>query len=131
MELFVGEDANSARLRRQSASALVNLTNQNAPVVEPLFELIHTTAAKWQTSKLHIGPRVLLFEVLVMLCWLPCRRHLLPQLLSELLSGVSHLFSLTKPDISEIDSVDQFAQIIGFKSNDVSEILAENSIYRK
>ena len=56
---------------------------------------------------------------------------MLPQLLSELLSGVSHLLSQTKPDISTVESVEQFAQIIGFKSNDVTEILAENSIYRK
>ena len=61
-ESINGEDGVSQKIRRQSASTLVNLTNVNAQIMEPLFELIHSTAAKWQSSRLHIGPRILLYE---------------------------------------------------------------------
>ena len=64
-----------------------------------------------------------------MLCWLPNRRHLLPSLLSELLSHVSTLLSKTRPDLDSISNVDQFAEIIGFKCDDIQQILAENSVY--
>jgi len=53
----------------------------------------------------------------------------LPSLLSDLLNAVSSLLSQTKPDLGSIETADQFAELIGFKCHDVTEILAENSIF--
>ena len=88
-----GIDAQSSKLRRLSASALVNLTNTAPEVMLQFFDLIYSTAQKWDNSRLHVAARVLLFEVMVMLCWLPDKRPLLPKVLSELLTAASNFLS--------------------------------------
>lgn len=128
-EGITGEDNFSAKMRRQSASALVHLTSHNSNIMEPLFEMIHNTAAKWQSSKLHVGPRVLLFEVLVMLCWLPERQHLLPMLLTELLSAVTSMFDQTSPAIDDITSPKEFAEALGLHLPTPDQILQEDHIF--
>ena len=50
-------------------------------------------ALKWSQSRLHTAARVLMFEVLVMLCWRPERKNLLPKLLTELLTAASNFLS--------------------------------------
>ena len=65
-----------------------------------------------------------------MLCWsCSARRHLLPNILSDLLSAVSSLLSQTKPNLDSINTVDEFAEMMGFKCNNLDEILAENSVF--
>ena len=40
------KDPQSSKLRRNSASALVNLTNTAPETMEPFFDMIHSTACK-------------------------------------------------------------------------------------
>ena len=56
------------------------------------------------------GARVLLFEVLVMLCWLPQRKSLLPTLLTELLTAASNFLSQTNPKLEGL--LDQRADLL-------------------
>ena len=95
----------------------------------PFFELIHNTACKWSQSRLHSGARVLLFEVLVMLCWLPERKCFLPLLLTELLGASTTFLSSTQPKLAEIKSVAEFGALIGFGCGTVDEMLGEETVH--
>ena len=44
--LIMKKDPQSSKLRRNSASALVNLTNTAPETMEPFFDMIHSTACK-------------------------------------------------------------------------------------
>ena len=93
------------------------------------LEVVKNSNFKWSQSRLHSGARVLLFEVLVMLCWLPERKCFLPLLLTELLGASTTFLSSTQPKLSEIKSAAEFGALIGFGCGTVDEMLIEETVH--
>ena len=84
---------------------------------------------QWTSSRPHAGARVLLFEVLVMLCWLPKRQMFLPQLLTELLTVATSLLSQTQPKLEDIKTAEEFGRMIGFDCESIDDLLVEQTFH--
>ena len=72
---------------------------------------------------------MLLFEVLVMLCWLPKRQMFLPQLLTELLTVATSLLSQTQPKLEDIKTAKEFGKMIGFDCESIDDLLVEQTFH--